>query len=364
MDKRFTRYLIGASVLVACASASADCANALTAYASANSPLTGNGSKSYILANHPECFGGGSTTSQVQINSTSFQQVAAISSALSARFMASGDLPQANLQTKGMAAGGKSATWSTWGSINSNDTRQNYVATLGSGLTTANTNKILTTVLGADYALSPVLAVGVSAAFDSGDGTGSNGNTANSITSKGYAFAPYVGMQLSPALAVDASLGFGKGELNTTGVKSEADRWFAAANLSYNQWFDKVQLTGKLGYLHGEEDYGNSTVAGVSQSGTAARNKLDQLRLGVQAGYWMNDFMPYAGLAYNSDMSRSTTQAGATSDPIGKDAWVWTLGVNFFSLKNGVTGGIAYSQEEGRTNQKNNSLLANINMRF
>ena len=87
MDKRFTRYLIGASVLVACASASADCANALTAYASANSPLTGNGSKSYILANHPECFGGGSTTSQVQINSTSFQQVAAISSALSARFM-------------------------------------------------------------------------------------------------------------------------------------------------------------------------------------------------------------------------------------------------------------------------------------
>jgi hypothetical protein len=208
------------------------------------------------------------------------------------------------------------------------------------------------------------MAVGVSAAFDSGDGTGSNGTTANSITSKGYTFAPYFGMQLSPALALDASLGFGKGELNTTNVKNEADRWFAAANLAYNQWMDKVQLTGKLGYLHGEENYGNSTVAGAVQNGTAAKNKLDQLRLGVQAGYWMNGFMPYAGLTYTSDVGRSTTQAGAASDPIGKDAWVWTLGANFFSLKSGVTGGIAYNQEEGRSNQKNNSLMVNITIRF
>ena len=368
MSFKLNVYVTSAVLLAACGSASADCSSPLSAYASAiafGSPTTGNGSPSYILANHPECFGGGATTSQVQINSTSFQQASAISSALTSRFMTASSQPQASNATKSMAAGSQSAAWNAWGSLNNNDTRQDYVATLGSGLTTANANKILNTVLGADYALSPVMAVGVSAAFDSGDGSGSNGTTANSISSKGYTLAPYFGMQFSPALAMDASLGFGKGDINMSGnVKSEAYRWFAAANLTYSQWMDKVQLTGKLGYLHGEENYSNSKVAGVAVGSTAAKNQLDQLRLGAQAGYWMDGFMPYAGLAYTNDLSRSTTQIGASGDPIGKDAWVWTLGVNFFSLKSGFTGGIAYSQEEGRTNQKNNTVVANLSIRF
>lgn len=42
----------------------------------------------HVLSNHPECFGGSSTTSQVQINSTSFQQTTAISGARASRFLA------------------------------------------------------------------------------------------------------------------------------------------------------------------------------------------------------------------------------------------------------------------------------------
>lgn len=97
-------------------------------------------------------------------------------------------------------------------------------------------------------------------------------------------------------------------------VTTEADRWFAAANLNYSRWMGNIQFVGKL--------------------------------------------------AYYNDMHRSATQFGATDDPIGKSAWVWTLGVNLFSMKNGVTGGIAYNQEKSRTNQKNNTLMANINLRF
>ncbi|CAK0776530.1 hypothetical protein CCP3SC15_5520003 [Gammaproteobacteria bacterium] len=74
--------------------------------------------------------------------------------------------------------------------------------------------------------------------------------------------------------------------------------------------------------------------------------------------------MPYVGLSYSSDLSRSTNQVGASADLVGKNAWIWTVGLNFFSLRNGLTGGIAYSQEEGRTNQKNNILVANIGLRF
>jgi hypothetical protein len=366
MNLKFNRYLAGAALLAASGAASASpCDVVLSGYS--NAVISGlTSSASWYLSNHPECFGGGSTTSQVQINSTSFQQATAISTALASRFLASSPGPQASMGSKSMAAGGKVAPWNVWGNLSSNDTRQSYLAQ-NTGIT-KNDNDILTTVLGADYVLSPVMAAGVSAAFDRGDGTGTNSVSTsgpNSITSKGYTIAPYFGMQISKALALDASVGFGKSDLGMTGgVTTEADRWFAAANLSYAQWMDKIQLTGKLSYLHGEEDYDNSKVSGVAYAGTSARNKLDQLRGGLQVGYWMNGFMPYAGLAYHSDTSRSTTQFGASNDPIGKDAWVWTLGANLFSLKSGVTGGIAYNQEENRSNQKYNNLVANINIRF
>lgn len=162
-----------------------------------------------ILAQFPECFGGGSTTSQVQINSTTFQQATAISGALTSRFMDSAPNQQASLITKSMAAGGQGSSWNAWGNIGSSDTRQSYVAT---NITTKNNNDILTTVLGADYALSPVMAVGVSAAFDRGDGAGSNSGAlvVNKITSKGYTVAPYIGWQINKEFALDASVGFGK----------------------------------------------------------------------------------------------------------------------------------------------------------
>ena len=365
MNHNFKHCLMGVALLAASGAASADCASALSAYSSPSAPSSGNGSPSYILANHPECFGGSPTTSQVQINSTSFQQVSAISGALASRFMDLSSGPYARLGSKSMAAGGKGASWNAWGNLSGNDTRQSYDAAAAGGAAgiTRNDSTILTTVLGADYALSPVMAVGISVAFDRGDITGSNG--ANQNISKGYVIAPYFGMQINKEFALDASAGVGEGIIDMTGnASTRADRWFAAANLSYNQWMDKIQLTGKLGYLHGEEDYGNSQVSGVYQPGTAARNKLDQMRLGLQAGYWMNGVMPYAGLAYSSDMHRSTTQIGATNDLIGKNAFVWSLGANFFSSQSGVTGGIVYNQEEDRTNQRNNNLMANISLRF
>ena len=76
----------------------------------------------------------------------------------------------------------------------------------------------------------------------------------------------------------------------------------------------------------------------------------------------MNGVMPYVGLAYLTD-SRKTSLAGAR-DPIGKDAWQWSLGVNFLSVASGVTGGIAWQQETSRDNQKQYQLVANIGLRF
>ncbi|CAK0776832.1 Autotransporter domain-containing protein [Gammaproteobacteria bacterium] len=323
------------------ASAAQSCASLLTFY---NSSGCDQQCRNDYAARFPDCFSDNLNASSVSINSTSFAQVVTVSNAISSQFFFS-DRPRHNMDIKGkgMAGGGENARWNVWGNLTNNDTRHDRN-------TVDFESTVLTTVIGADYALSPNMMVGISGAFDNGNGSlGLNSD----FTSKGLSIAPYFGMQFSPELALDASIGMGSGELNTNGIENKSDRWFGGTNLSYNHWMNNIQLTGKLSYLHGEEAYHD-----------AARNKLDQIRLGVQTGYWMESMMPYVGLSYSSDISRSTNLANAPTDYIGKEAWIWTVGLNFFSLRNGLTGSIAYSQEEGRTYQKNNVLVANIGLRF
>jgi hypothetical protein len=209
------------------------------------------------------------------------------------------------------------------------------------------------------------MVFGLSAAFDNGDGSATTGvNPSDSFKSSGYLVSPYFGMQINKNLALDASVGFGQGKMDVaSGPQSESDRLFGAANLSYSNWFDKIQLTGKLGYLHSVEDYGDSKLAGAVQNSTKNKNTLDQFRVGAQAGYWMNGFMPYAGITYTAD-HRSASNSAMASDPVGKNAFLWSLGVNYFSLANKVTGGLSYNQESNRTNSKNYNLIANVSIRF
>lgn len=330
-----------------------------------------NGNQSnaaYIVSNHPECFGGSGATSQAQINATAFTQVGAISNALAQRQTAGGPTVTAGLGLKGMAAGGAAGKWNFWGNLNNSDTRQGYTA--ANGFKTKNESDIMTVVIGGDYALSNTLTLGVSGAFDEGDGSGINrapGSTPNGNQTDGYLIAPYLGWQFAKAWSLDASAGFGHGRLETnTNTDVSASRWFSAANLNYNRWMGNWQFSGRASLLHGVEDYNDikNSTTGAKFVGTDARNTLDQLRLGVQAGYWMNGVMPYVSLAYTNDIRRKTTQFGVSGNPIGRDAWVWGLGMNFYSVKDGVTGGVGYSQETSRNNQTNYGLTANINIRF
>jgi len=346
------------------------CEYALSSYASYVSSGYSE-SAAEIVSNHPECFGGSPGSSLMSINSTSFVLAFAIGNALALRQSVDGPTSTARVASagvKGMAAGGAASKWNAWGNLNNNDTRQSYTA--ANGFKSKNNADIMTTVLGVDYGLSPTMALGVSAAFDDGDGSGRNygpGGTKNTTDSSGYVIAPYFGMQLSKALSFDVSAGMGRGKIDTsTNTDSRADRWFAAANLNYNRWFDNIQLTGRVGYLHGVEDYDDieNSATGVKFAGTDAKNTLDQIRLGGQVGYWMNGVMPFASLAYTNDVGRKTTQFGVSGNPIGRDAWVWGLGMNFYSVKDGVAGGVTYNEETGRNNQTNRSLMANINIHF
>lgn len=369
MNPRFRRALWVLGLTGFCSTASANCDSIINVdYASALS--TSNATlAAQIISSSPECFGGGPTTALVQMNGTMFQQAMAISSALTKRQLADGPTPQVAEGTRGAAAGATIGKFNVWGNLGETDAKQKYAVLPGySNGFAQNDMGIFNTVLGIDYSLSPTVAAGLAVGLDRGDGSGGNsdpGFAKNDLSSKGYVFSPYLGWQINREFSLDASAGFGVGEIKMfTTNKVDSDRWYAAANLNYSHWMGNLQLTGRASLLHGVESYGNIKVSGVTQGGTHARNTLDQARLMGQIGYWMNGVMPFAGLAYLSDFDRKSTQFGAPSNPIGRDAWEWRLGANFFSLASGATGGLYYAQEEGRSNQKSSSIVANIDIRF
>lgn len=343
----------GLAMLASTMAAASSCDSVLSSYALGSWPQA----PQY----HPECFAAGPQNSTISINQSAFTHIAATSNALSNRLLLS---PPMKLTASGMGltAATPGKAWNVWGNLTEGRIKQEYFRPLA-GSNFRQTTDGLTAVMGGDYALSPTMVVGVSASFDRATGESFTTTKQNDLLNKGYMIAPYLGYSLSKELALDASLGIGQGELSQTGgVTAEADRWFVGVNLNYSTWMGNTQLSGRLGWMHGEEDYDNARVAGATLANTGATNRIDQLRLGGQAAWWLNGVMPYVGLAYVHE-DRRTTLAGA-KDPIGKDGWQWTLGANFLSVGSGVTGGIAYTEEEGRSNQRNRVLTANIGLRF
>jgi len=323
--------------------------------------------RSEILANHPECFGGSANNAQVLINATSGRQWSAISQQLAQRQIRQGAPSLAyQPEQRGLAAGEAMGSWTIWANVLDDDTRQSYRNAFDQRV--KNDADVVNSILGVDYTLNPQLVLGLSLAIDRGDISGrttANPGNTNKLNSKGWMLAPYVGWQLTPELSLDASIGLGEGKLDASGGdgSQEADRWFAGVNLVYSRWVGNWQFGGRAGYLHAEEDYAKAKAFGTSINDTNAKNKIDQIQLGGQLGYWYNGFMPYAGLKFVDDINRSNSLDGSR-DQIGREAWVWTLGLNYYSLAHGITAGLAFEQEAARSHQARDTLTANISLRL
>ena len=314
----------------------------LSGIASAQTSASPSGSPSGLSSSPSGSFSEVSETVATQlISSTSFTQMLAISNAISFRAGGAFQVPPGaradSGQRFGMAAGGATQKWNTWGSI-TGDTFK-YTPT-DQKLDTTNV------VLGADYALNPMLTIGASAAFDRSTGSLFN------VTTTGYTVAPYIGWQINKEWSLDAIIGWGKGDTDVGAITIKPDRFFYGSNLSYTTWAGNWQLSAKGSYLYGEEEY---------DSPFSFKNKIDQWRLGGRVGYWMDGILPYFALSYSSD-SQKTPGAGTSN--LGEEATLVSLGVDFISLKNNLTGGIVISTESGRSNSKRDSVMVNINYRF
>ncbi len=288
---------------------------------------------------------------QIQ-RATSIQQATIISNVISNIFSSRApNAPGAPMRVslgneKGMAAGDAPSKFNAW--VNASDT------TIGSSATASMFDGYVTNAIGGvDYRVSDKFVAGVSAGYDRvALDFKFPGLTNSGLVSTGWMVAPYASYQLSDILSVDGAYGYAEGDVDTraSGVTTTQgyNRNFFALNLNANYWISDWQLTGKANYIAAEEK-------------VATTNKMEQLRLGGQVGYWLKGIMPYASLTYVRDLKVST--GGIQPASLDNDAWVGSVGANLFS-KGALSGGVAYTEEFGRADSKNYTFMANIGYRF
>jgi lipopolysaccharide assembly outer membrane protein LptD (OstA) len=294
------------------------------------------------------------------------QQISAITGIVSSLLAPSGGAPvkrqSAMNHGSGVASGSPASKLTVWGAASGADVSTSYVNQLWDG-------RVNSAIGGVSYAVSDKLLAGVSLAY-----TDSRVNmvfTKGSNNTTSYSVAPYVGYKINDMFSIDAVLGFGASEADTSSAsgtitaKPKSDQTFLSANLTGTQWYGDLQVTGKAGLVHAidrQKSYSNNLGASVAGSTSTTQ----QLVLGGQVGYWMNGFMPFAGLKYTNDIRHVDVVMPAGTTPLpanDKDSFTVELGANMFS-KGSISGGVSYSSELGRKEMKNNSLLGNINYRF
>ena len=363
IQKQIGKFAIaGLLASVAGVASATDCASQLSSYNACST----DSCRQNLINSTPQCFvGSNASTASTNISATTVLFASTISNQVGTRLLSSTpSSARADLgQTTGMAAGNGAQKFNVWGNITNTHTAYNGNNNLGNA--DKSSGNVLNSVVGLDYGFAPNMIAGFSVSYDRGHG--STGNNATGTSTKGLNYAPYFGWQLAKNLALDVSAGWGDGEFTSPQGSTTIDsrRSFYGANLNFSDWMGNYQVAGKVGYLDATEKYDNTKNGGVVRDGTSSKNKLGRLSLGGEVGYWMNGVMPFAGLAYTSD-SRSMTSAAGFKDTstLGKDAFLVSLGVNFFNLGKGVTGGLLYTQETGRSNGKNNSIGANLGLRF
>ena len=248
-------------------------------------------------------------------------------------------LDQANT---GLAAGAGGERWNGWVAAAHSNMDHSFLKASG------HANVALG---GVDYTLDNDVILGVASTIERSR-TSSFGTR---IEGDGYSFAPYVAVPLNANWLLDASLGFGRTDVDSiTGafvVTAKDRRTFESLSITYGTDMGKWQVQGKASYL-GSKDKFNTTPSTTS--------KLNQVRVGGLATYDAGSVLPFVGVTFIRDVSTPPPIFGSAND---RDAIQLQAGVNIYS-KGPLSGGLSYSYEANRKEIKNNVFVANLSYRF
>jgi len=271
-----------------------------------------------------------------------------------ARYALSGDT--------GKSAAGAGDKWNAWFALSENHIAYDFQPLQSSG-------HLDVALAGLDYTFGNQLIVGAAL---SGERTRINTSfNGGSFRGNGNTFAPYLAWAITPRWILDAVIGFGRTDISSTdnsvggGNGNTRDRRsLASLGLSYNTLKGKWQLTAKGQVMSAEDRIGQFTLSNGTNV-DASSSRITQLRFGGQAAYKLQQGVtPFFGATYIYDAQRQNqAPLAGQSAANDRDAVLLQLGVNFQSGGR-LYGGIVLSTEQGRSQVKNDQVLANIGLRF
>ena len=258
----------------------------------------------------------------------------------------------------GAAAAPGGQQWNVWGAYSHTNVGFDYAPLSSAG-------RVNIYLAGIDYTFSNNIVFGVATAFDhnSTDLNFSGGK----LDGSGYTVSPYLGMLINKNLAFDATIGFGRTDIDTsvTGVtgSTHSDRTLGALGLTYRQAFGDWTLTGRGALLGVHSKLGSNTLSNGTFVPDSSAN-LSQVRLTGQAAYTYKQITPYLSISYINDL-KHPEQAPILGVPASndRDGWLPAIGVRF-RAENMLYGSVQYSSERGRSQIRNDMFLFSLGIRF
>jgi len=265
-------------------------------------------------------------------------------------------------QDTGKAAAGMGSKWNAWASFSHSELAYQYQPLNSSG-------HVDLTLLGIDYTFANNVVAGVAVGWDQTRvGTSFNGGN---LRANGYMVAPYLSWRFTPAWALDATLGFGRSNIDQadnsvpgslTGSYNDR-RFLGSLSLAYSKIISKWILTGRGSYLGSQDRFSQFGLSnGTTVAGNTSHN--GQLRLGGQAMYNGGAVLPYVGAYYFNNVQQATQAGvGGTNPANDRDGFQLQAGIQF-APRGQIYGGLMIASDVGHREIRNDMILGNIGIRF
>ena len=260
----------------------------------------------------------------------------------------------------GAAAAPGDKQWNAWGAFSRSNIAYNFAPLQSSG----NVNVYLA---GVDYTMDKMV-FGVAVARDDTDVD--LNFSGGKLKGKGWTVSPYFGVAINKNLAFDATLGYGRTNVDTTVTipvvvsgSTRSDRSVGSLGLTYREVIGAWTLSGRGAFLAVRDKLGAYTLTNGTFVPDGTVN-LAQFRFTGMAAYTTGPVTPYVSLSYINDIRRpNQAPVGGIAAANDRDAWTPAIGIRF-RADNSVYGSVQFSTERGRKEVKNDQFLINLGIRF